>query len=1149
MLALTENSRRSLMTKCLVGCALLSVSLCIVMLMGCGEEGLDPDATVVSAPRTEIQVNPNSQSPVLTPFTSLESPPTATSWPTLPPATSDKGAPAVATLPPTTVKPAVKPPPVADQTPSTTPEQKVSSQEIAARVPTMQPRSEPAPTTQPAATPLPAGTQMPVSPPFPTEVPTPVPTATTVPTPTPLPPGLSLDDPVEAGGVLKGPDGAEIVVTAIDEDAFRPHRRAREEGNRFYLISVGFANISGEGLVYADAFVFRLIGDLGTVYYPYEDANSCGSGFPNRLYGGLYPGGKLEGNLCFEVPPSEDNFALIYSPGGSLAQAWYYLRLDPRQLGSLDDLAEVSLAPTPNSLALPRGTRVDNPVEAGSVLKGTDGWEVVVTGFSDDGYDEFLHKMQLETGNPVFDPSGRGLKYYRVDLGVANFSGKDFLTLHRPGFRLVGNSRLLYYGGTCTHVQDGLNADPTADEISAGDLCFAVPATESGFILIYVPEANNPESWRFLELDPHRVGSLYDFTGAPVPLTTPSSESLASRGSGFTSVSTAYGHACGLRANGIILCWGRGRQGETDPVEATYTAVSLGDGYSCGLKTDGLITCWGVWGISYGMTGANTFREPESPYGLFKSLSAGSSHACGIRIDNTLACWGENYVSAGDFAEYAGQATPPSGTFLSVSAGAGHTCGVTTDNRVVCWGARYEGSTSPAEGNFLSVSAGSSFSCGVRADFTLTCWGSSVYGDMTPPAGKFSSVAASHISACGVRSSGEVECWGYHLKNVPPQGKFLSISAADAHRCAVRIDGYIVCWGHDFSFGQLGLQTNVICGVLPNRTVVCPGDENYNLLASVHASDWVNYYYHNGSVYPCGDGPDGAEMCWDPYEDAFVEPTAREVVEFSAGDGSACWLLPDLTVGCWGGAVFGSPQGAFRSVDVGDAIYRSFACGVRTNGELACWGGNGHDAGNVFPPKGTFKSVSPGYIHGCAIRMDDTVACWGAIGEKYGGRGVPPSGSFRALGGGGGGGQCGIRPDNTLDCWGGLEALPGTFQSVSVGFSRHGDFYCGVRTNGTLACSGINRYGETKPPPGRFKSVSAGWRHACGVRTNGTVACWGSNTDYWDEVLGQVDPPEGRFLSASAGHNYSCGIRTDHTLACWGRVPEVLQNLSGLYPP
>ena len=126
-------------------------------------------------------------------------------------------------------------------------------------------------------------------------------------------------------------------------------------------------------------------------------------------------------------------------------------------------------------------------------------------------------------------------------------------------------------------------------------------------------------------------------------------------------------------------------------------------------------------------------------------------------------------------------------------------------------------------------------------------------------------------------------------------------------------------------------------------------------------------------------------------------------------------------------------------------------------------------------------------------------------------------------------------------------ALPGAFQSVSVqGFSAN-VYYCGVRTDGTLTCSGYEGTGLTTPPEGKFQSVSLGWGHACGVRVDGTLACWGSNTDD-GEVTGQATPPGGQFLSVSGGENYTCGIRTDHTLACWGQVPDVLQNLSGIKP-
>ena len=468
---------------------------------------------------------------------------------------------------------------------------------------------------------------------------------------------------------------------------------------------------------------------------------------------------------------------------------------------------------------------------------------------------------------------------------------------------------------------------------------------------------------------------------------------------------------------------------------------------------------------------------------------------------------------------------------------------MTTDNLVVCWGAGYDGDVTLPPGPFLSVSAGGGYSCGVKTDYSIVCWGSGVYEEMTPPAGRFASVSASGLHACGVRLTGEVDCWGNWLTDVAPQGKFLSVSVAGNHRCTVRSDGAIACWGKDLGYRTIGLQSNIICGVLPNRATVCPGDDGYNLLAALR-SDWVHYYDHNGSVYPCGNVPDGKTVCWDPYEETFVGPTPREVAAFSAGDDSACWLLPDGTVACWGR--IGSPVGTFQSVVVGEAVYRGFACAVRSNGELACWGDNGHDWGNVFPPEGTFKSVSAGYVHACAIKMDDTVVCWGSVGTY--GRGVPSSGPFRSLYGGGSGSHCGIRPDDTLDCWGLSHALPGAFQSVSVqGFSAN-DYYCGVRTDGTVACSGTDYNGVTTPPEGKFQSVSLGWGHACGVRVDGTVACWGSNTDD-GEVTGQAASPAGRFLSVSAGEHYTCGIRTDHTLACWGRVPEVLQNLSGIKPP
>ena len=69
--------------------------------------------------------------------------------------------------------------------------------------------------------------------------------------------------------------------------------------------------------------------------------------------------------------------------------------------------------------------------------------------------------------------------------------------------------------------------------------------------------------------------------------------------------------------------------------------------------------------------------------------------------------------------------------------------------------------------------------------------------------------------------------------------------------------------------------------------------------------------------------------------------------------------------------------------------------------------------------------------------------------------------------------------------------------------------------------------------------------HTCGLRTDGTVACWGLNLDE------QASPPGGIFAQVSAGGDHTCGLQTDGTLDCWGRnddgqAPRVTVNPASL---
>lgn len=261
---------------------------------------------------------------------------------------------------------------------------------------------------------------------------------------------------------------------------------------------------------------------------------------------------------------------------------------------------------------------------------------------------------------------------------------------------------------------------------------------------------------------------------------------------------------------------------------------------------------------------------------------------------------------------------------------------------------------------------------------------------------------------------------------------------------------------------------------------------------------------------------------------AFVAGVAALYQE-SYGAGSPATISAWIKANATPNAIGNNPSGTTKSLVYWSGIPRTLStgyhhtCGLRTNGNLLCWGRNSD--GQATPPTGTFTQVSGGYYHSCGLRTTGTIACWGANAQ---GQSTPPTGTFLQVGVGREH-SCGVRTDKTVACWGrndyGQATPPsGTFLQVSGG-----DIHtCGVRIDKTVACWGSSSQGQATPPSGTFLQVGAGWRHTCGVRTNATLACWGNNS------MGQVMPPSGSFVQAVAGNTHSCGVRTDGTLACWG---------------
>ena len=59
----------------------------------------------------------------------------------------------------------------------------------------------------------------------------------------------------------------------------------------------------------------------------------------------------------------------------------------------------------------------------------------------------------------------------------------------------------------------------------------------------------------------------------------------------FASVSAAFFHTCGVKADGSIQCWGDSEYGQATPPSGEFASVSAGGFHTCGVRADGSVEC------------------------------------------------------------------------------------------------------------------------------------------------------------------------------------------------------------------------------------------------------------------------------------------------------------------------------------------------------------------------------------------------------------------------------------------------------------------------------------------------------------------------------------------------------------------------------
>ena len=634
----------------------------------------------------------------------------------------------------------------------------------------------------------------------------------------------------------------------------------------------------------------------------------------------------------------------------------------------------------------------------------------------------------------------------------------------------------------------------------------------------------------------------------------------------FLDIAVGPGGACGVRADSMLVCWGDAGSGPPDG-EDGYSAVRLAGhgsfwnrGYGCALRTDGRLLCWD-----------DAARPVQVPGGAFVDAAVGNDYWCGHRADGKAVCGGlgvDGYVrlegsSDGQVAvDHEDVGLDP--MLCVLAAGGEARC------RDLDWWRR---------GMSFEVSEGRSWGreAGLEALQGLL-WGGDRWSVVSvspyavasePPVPRLGGGVVSPLlrgpddarsrlvaaEACGVDTDGRLECWGTHDSWTVPAGRFADVALGARHACALGVDGAAACWGANESgqtdapegpFSDIWAMDSGSCGLRVGGRLACWGDPGGGFDRA--AGPFVEVAA--GHLHACGLRDDGSVVCWPTLNEQTIAAGAAQLSEVDH-------RLDDLSekhLGLADAGLFEPPAGPFSQIASG----QFFACGLRAEGSMQCWGalGSTHGSGLDSPDSGRrFAQIAAsgdvvcalddnGIMgcedHDCGFDADGSVQCNSAITVFSG----PRDGRFaRATALARLGLMCGIQRDRGIGCAGErLRLAPPTWVGPlnSIDVSR--SYVCGTRiSDGSVAC--WRRDGSDVTPTqwqtGAFLEVD----DVCALRADNTISCLPdpliverrrSRGSEFVRHSGLGRPPGGKFTKVVVGASHACALRVDRAVICWG---------------